>query len=71
MNIQTPLNTFSIVSDIMIEQIYITNLQVEDISLTDLNSVTSAAVTIKNVGNVMINDIAVGNSFGLSIFFIG
>ncbi|CAD8075924.1 unnamed protein product [Paramecium sonneborni] len=71
MVISTPLNSFGINSNVWIEYLIIQDLQVQSISQMNIDSVSSALISLQNIGNVLINDITISNTQGFSSFFIG
>ncbi|CAK68973.1 unnamed protein product (macronuclear) [Paramecium tetraurelia] len=71
MIISTPLNSFGINTNIQIEDLIVENLQIQTISQIDIDSVSSALVSLQNIGNVTMNEITLKNTQGISSFFIG
>ncbi|CAD8166475.1 unnamed protein product [Paramecium octaurelia] len=71
MFIATPLNNFGISSNIEIEYLTISELQVQSISQMNIDLVSSALVNLQNVGDVTLNELTIKNAQGISIIFIG
>ncbi|CAD8145490.1 unnamed protein product [Paramecium pentaurelia] len=71
MILYTPLNSFGISTNIQIENLIIENLQIQTISQLSIDSVSSALVSLQNIGNIIMNEITLKNIQGISIFFIG
>ncbi|CAD8060673.1 unnamed protein product [Paramecium primaurelia] len=69
--LSTPLNNYGISSNIQIEQLIIQELQIQSISQKNIEKVSSALISLQNVGNITMNELTIKNTQGLSIFFIG